>query len=123
MELWAVNAAGAGPLTTLTASAPAPAAVTQAEVEASARSLTLKSVTGPAGTGYVLIQGRSPEFGASEVTSFQVIDKLPFTLSGLSPETTYYFRLAVKDAWFDDVPSSYALLNFSGVLSVTTAAD
>jgi len=85
-------------------------------------------VTGPAPigqdgvTGYVLLQGATPDFDASSVTGMQIISALPYTLSGLTPETTYYFRLAGKDAWFDDVPASYAALNFSGVLPVTTTA-
>lgn len=123
-DVWAVNDAGPGPVSTATASSPIPGAVADAEVEVGTDSITLKSVTGPAGgTGYVLLQGKTPDFDASGVTSMQVIEKLPFTLSGLKPATTYYFRLAVKDAWFDDVPSSYASLNYSGVLSVTTLPE
>ena len=127
-EVWARNAAGPGPVVTASAEAAAPAAVTAADISVGADSITLNSVTGPAPigqdgvTGYVLLQGATPDFDASSVTGMQIISALPYTLSGLTPETTYYFRLAGKDAWFDDVPASYAALNFSGVLPVTTTA-
>ena len=115
-------------MVTASAEAAAPAAVTAADISVGADSITLNSVTGPSPigqdgvTGYVLLQGATPDFDASSVTGMQIISALPYTLSGLTPETTYYFRLAGKDAWFDDVPASYAALNFSGVLPVTTTA-
>lgn len=128
-EVWALNSAGLGPVATASAEVPAPQAVTDADVNAGTNSITLNSVSGPAPigqqdvTGYVLIQGATPDFSASAVTGMQVINALPYTLAGLTPETTYYFRIAAKDAWFDDAPTSYASLNFSGVLAVTTAAE
>ena len=126
VEAWGVNDAGPGPVAAAQASAPAPAQVTGAEVSATADSITLSAVTGPPPvgegvTGYVLLQGAAPDFGVSAVTGMRIITALPFTLSGLTPGTTFYFRLAAKDAWFDAVPTSYAALNFSGVLPVTTA--
>lgn len=126
-DVWALNAAGPGPLVTVSAEVPAPEAVTDANVSAGADSITLNSVSGPAPigqgvTGYVLLQGATPDFDASSVTGMQIISALPYTLSGLTPGTTYYFRIAAKDAWFDDVPTSYSSLNFSGVLAVTTTA-
>lgn len=125
-EVWARNNAGPGPTVTASAEAAAPAVVTDVDISAGADSITLNRVTGPGPigqgvTGYVLLQGAVPDFGASSVTGMQVINALPHTLSGLTPGTTYYFRIAAKDAWFDDVPASYASLNFSGVLAVTTA--
>lgn len=127
-DVWAVNSAGPGPVATASAEVPAPQAVTDANVSVGADSITLNSVSGPAPigqqgvTGYVLLQGATPDFSASAVTGMQVINALPHTLSGLTPGTTYYFRIAARDAWFDDVPTSYASLNFSGVLAVTTTA-
>lgn len=122
-QVWAENASGMGPIASATAEAPAPAVVTDASIDIGSDSITLNSVTGPGDvTGYVLLQGATPDFDASSITSMQTISSLPFTLSGLTPETTYYFRIAGKDAWFDDVPTSYASLNFSAVLPITTAA-
>ena len=128
-RIWAMNSAGTGPVSEVSANARPPETVTDADVAVGADSLTLNGVGGPASvgeggvTGYVLLEGDEPDFDASSVTGMRIIGALPYTLSGLTPETTYYFRLAGKDAWFDDVPGSYASLNYSDVLTVTTLAD
>lgn len=120
-EIWARNAAGPGPVVTVSAEAKAPEVITDADINVDENSITLNAVTGPTDvTGYVLLQGASEDFDASSVTGMQIINEVPYTLSGLTPATTYYFRIAGKDAWFDDVPTSYATLNYSNVLSVTT---
>jgi hypothetical protein len=72
-------------------------------------------------TGFVVARGAFDGFGVGDVLEHRITNALPYTWSGLTPNTVYYFRLAAKDA-FSDVTANYLDLNYSAVMQVTTGA-
>lgn len=111
----ATSAAGVAEL-----SDPAPDMVTDAEVEIGADSVTLVSVTPDAATdktGYVIVRGDTADFGISQVSELRQTTSLPYMWSGLTAGV-YYFRIAVKDSFFD-VARQPEALNWSSVVAVT----
>ncbi len=114
----AVGANGSSAMASLALSDPAPDAPESAEISVSGSDITLESVTPDAsdGTGYVILRGETASFTASEVSEMKKITSLPYTWSGFDAGT-YYFRVAVRDAFFDLTSNLYTL-NWSGVLTV-----
>lgn len=115
----AVGVAGTSPGASLTLSDPAPAAPMDANVVIGASGVTLESVTpdqAPDKTGYVLVRGDTPDFTAAQVLELRQAAALPYAWEGLAAGTSY-FRVAVKDAFFD-IARNPLSLNWSPVLSV-----
>lgn len=111
----ATSAAGVAEL-----SDPAPDMVTDAEVEIGTDSVTLVSVMPDAATdktGYVIVRGDTADFGISQVSELRQTTSLPYVWGGLTAGT-YYFRLAVKDSFYD-VARQPESLNWSPVVAVT----
>lgn len=111
----ATSAAGVAEL-----SDPAPDMVTDAEVEIGTDSITLVSVTPDAATdktGYVIVRGDTADFGISQMSELRQTTSLPYVWGGLTAGT-YYFRIAVKDSFYD-VARQPESLNWSAVLPVT----
>lgn len=111
----ATSAAGVAEL-----SDPAPEMVTDAEVEIGTDSITLVSVTPDAATdktGYVIVRGDTADFGISQVSELRQTASLPYAWGGLTAGT-YYFRIAIKDSFFD-VARQPETLNWSPVVAVT----
>lgn len=121
MDVLAVNEAGESPAGSVSVSDPAPTVTGALSVTASATSVVLSGL-GVAGeyTGFVLVRGASANFGASGIVESRVINNLPYTWAGLTPNTEYYFRAAAKDAFFD-VAGDFADLNYSDVITIKTA--
>jgi hypothetical protein len=101
-----------------------PPTLISAEYEAGPDSITLKTaeINGE-NTGVLMVRGAGPDFGIGEAVESRTVgaDALPFTWDGLAPETTYYFRLAAKDAFFD-IASGLLDLNYTDVRAITTPA-
>lgn len=113
-----VNATSAAGVAEL--SDPAPDMVTDAEIEIGADSVTLVSVTPDAATdktGYVIVRGDTADFGISQVSELRQTTSLPYVWGGLTPGV-YYFRIAVKDGFYD-VARQPETLNWSPVVAVT----
>lgn len=111
----ATSAAGVAEL-----SDPAPDMVTDAEVEIGADSVTLVSVTPDESTdktGYVIVRGDTADFGISHVSEMRQTASLPYVWGGLTPGV-YYFRIAVKDGFYD-IARQPETLNWSPVVAVT----
>ena len=114
----ATSAAGVAEL-----SDPAPDMVTDAEVEVGTDSVTLVSVTPDAATdktGYVIVRGDTADFSTSQVSEMRQTTSLPYVWGGLTAGT-YYFRIAVKDSFYD-VARQPESLNWSPVVAVTIGA-
>lgn len=122
----AVNSAGASAFTTLTVSDTAPAIISPEDIQSTvtAASVTLQAVAGTDAdsTGYVLARGANAAFLLDAVMEMRIITSLPYTWENLAPATTYYFRIAAKDAFFD-AAADYADLQFSAVFTVQTGAE
>ena len=100
----------------------APEAPTDAQITIGADSVTLQSVSpAPAAdsTGYVILEGAGPEFTTSQVLEMRQTSSLPYTWGGLTAGT-HYFRIAVKDGFFD-IARNPLDLQWSGVLPVAIA--
>ena len=113
-----VNATSAAGVAEL--SDPAPDMVTDAEIEIGTDSVTLVSVTPDAATdktGYVIVRGDTADFGISQVSEMRQTTSLPYVWGGLTAGV-YYFRIAVKDGFYD-VARQPETLNWSAVLTVT----
>lgn len=120
-----VSAAGAGgtsKATYLTLSDAAPKKPTAAEVQTSGAGVTLKSVTPSAtdGTGYMIAMGATSTFQVSQASEFRQTTTLPYTWSNLTAGK-HYFRVAVKDQFYDLGSEAPAALNWSDVLTVEIA--
>lgn len=99
---------------------PAPNAPATANVIAGETSITLESVSPDDAidkTGYVLLRGDASDFGINQVIEMRKIDALPYTWEGLTAGT-YYFRVAIKDAFFD-ISGDLMELNWSPALEIT----
>jgi hypothetical protein len=70
-------------------------------------------------TGFIMLRGNDDDFGTEGISEIRYTNTLPYEWTGLSPETTYYFRVAPKDA-FSDLTGKYFDLNFSPVLQALT---
>lgn len=115
----AVGAAGSSPEATVALSDPAPVAPVDAEVVIGASGVTLESVTpdeAPDKTGYVIVRGDAPGFTAAQAAELRQTAALPYVWDGLAAGT-YYFRVVVKDAFFDLARNPLSL-NWSPVLAV-----
>lgn len=113
-----VNATSAAGVAEL--SDPAPDMVTDAEIEIGTDSITLVSVTPDAATdktGYVIVRGDTADFGLLQVSEMRQTTSLPYVWGGLTAGV-YYFRIAVKDGFYD-VARQPETLNWSAVLTVT----
>lgn len=98
---------------------PAPTAV---QYTVAANSIALNSVTMEPDiehSGFVIVRGASPDFGLDDFLEMKTSRTLPFTWSGLTPNTTYYFRIAAKDAFYD-IAADHLALKYSDVLAITT---
>lgn len=115
----AVGAAGTSPEATVALSDPVPEAPEAAEVIVGESGVTLQSVTpdeAPDKTGYVIVRGDAPDFTAAQAAELRQTAALPYVWDGLTAGT-YYFRVAVKDAFFDLARNPLGL-NWSPVLAV-----
>lgn len=115
----AVGAAGTSPEATVALSDPAPEAPEAAEVIMGESGVTLQSVTpdeAPDKTGYVIVRGDTSDFTAAQAAELRQTAALPHVWGGLTAGT-YYFRVAVKDAFFDLARNPLGL-NWSPVLAV-----
>ena len=102
----------------------APEAPTDAEISIGTDSVTLESVTPDAATdktGYVIVRGDTADFGLSQVVEMRQTTSLPYIWGGLSTGT-YFFRVAVKDGFYD-VGRNPAALNWSAVLPVEVTGE
>jgi hypothetical protein len=70
-------------------------------------------------TGFMIIRGNNADFSIDGALEVQNTSSIPFTWSGLTKNTTYYFRIAIRDK-ISDVTGNYYELLFSPVLTVTT---
>lgn len=122
-EVVAVNEVGESPPGVVSADDPAPDTVFDIDGVTGENSVTLEhaSVEGEY-TGFVLIRGLAADFDASGIAESRIVDALPYTWTGLESGTTYYFRIAAKDAFFD-VSGDFASLNYSDVLVVTPGTE
>lgn len=103
---------------------PAPEAPTDAVISIGEDSITLESVTPDEAadkTGYVIVRGDTADFGLSQVVELRQTASLPYVWSGLSAGT-YFFRVAVKDGFYD-VGRNPAALNWSAALTVSIPTD
>lgn len=115
----AVGAAGTSPEATVALSDPVPEAPEAAEVIVGESGVTLQSVTpdeAPDKTGYVIVRGDAPDFTAAQAAELRQTAALPYVWDSLTAGT-YYFRVAVKDAFFDLARNPLGL-NWSPVLAV-----
>lgn len=115
----AVGAAGTSPEATVALSDPVPEAPEAAEVIVGESGVTLQSVTpdeAPDKTGYVIVRGDAPDFTAAQAAELRQTAALPYVWDGLTAGT-YYFRVAVKDAFFDLARNPLGL-NWNPVLAV-----
>lgn len=115
----AVGAAGTSPEATVALSDPVPEAPEAAEVIVGESGVTLQSVTpdeAPDKTGYVIVRGDAPDFTAAQAAELRQTAALPYVWDGLTAGT-YYFRVAVKDAFFDLARNPLGL-NWSPVRAV-----
>jgi hypothetical protein len=87
-------------------------------------SITLSDIlTNEVHTGVGVVRGITAVFPLEETVESRWSNTLPFTWTGLQPNTTYYFRVAAKDAFFDTFGSNdFGDLNWSEVQAVTTGA-
>jgi hypothetical protein len=119
----ASNASGESLPAALDISDPAPAVIAAEDLTAvpGVSGVTLDRTDDPETdiTGYVLARGATPDFAFAQVLESRIVTGLPYTWTGLEPDTVYYFRVAAKDAFFD-VAGDYANLPFGGVVTVTT---
>jgi hypothetical protein len=119
----AANEAGESTAGTVSAQDTVPTLTGTLEGEVAATSVTLSGAEAVGEyTGFVIAQGSTADFTASGATAVRVVNALPYTWDGLTPETAYYFRVAPKDAFFD-VAGDFDDLNYSSVISVTTLAS
>lgn len=117
--LSAVGAGGTSPEAKLALSDPAPEAPESAEVTVSESGVTLKSVTPDKAadrTGYVIVRGDMPDFTVAQVSELRQATALPYVWGGLEAGT-HYFRVAVKDSFFD-IARNPLELNWSSALTV-----
>lgn len=121
LDVLAVNEAGESPVGSVAASDPVPTVTGALSATIGATSVVLSGL-GVAGdyTGFVLVRGATATFGASGIVESRVINNLPYTWAGLTPNTEYYFRAAAKDAFFD-VAGDFAALAYSDVITIKTA--
>lgn len=120
----AVGANGTSDAGVAKLSDPAPKAPTDAVISIGEDSITLESVTPDEAadrTGYVIVRGDTADFGLSQVVELRQTASLPYVWGGLSAGT-YFFRVAVKDGFYD-VGRNPAALNWSGVLTVEVAGE
>lgn len=99
---------------------PAPEAPTDSVISIGEDSITLESVTPDEAadrTGYVIVRGDTADFGLSQVVELRQTASLPYVWGGLSAGT-YFFRVAVKDGFYD-VGRNPAALNWSAALTVS----
>jgi sulfur carrier protein ThiS len=73
-------------------------------------------------TGFVISRGLFDNFTANETIEIRSATALPYTWTGLAPETPYYFRIAAKDSFFD-VTQRYDSLNYSESFEIYTLAE
>ena len=106
---------------------PLPLAPTSASIISEETSLVLNELVMPSTvdvTGYVILRGDSPAFGIDAVQEMRVAQRIPYTWSGLQAGTTYYFRIAPKDAFYDLTGQTGVLgLNYSAVLTAKTTGQ
>lgn len=98
---------------------PAPDAPESADIVIHETSVTLESVIPDESedkAGYVLLRGETADFEMNQVVEMRQTDALPYIWTGLEPGT-YFFRVAVKDAFFEIVKNPLDL-NWSPVLTV-----
>lgn len=73
-------------------------------------------------TGLVVVRGDSEDFDAEGALGYRRTGDLPFTWTGLEPDTVYYFRLASADAFYE-VKGNLMDLNYSSVLTISTQPE
>jgi hypothetical protein len=125
LDVIAVNAMGSSDPEGVDVSDPAPAEIPIANIEGEpgTDSLTLTSVGDVEDdvTGFIVARGMYPNFTAEETIDQRTIEALPYTWSALEPDTTYYFRIAAKDTFFD-ATQKYDSLLYSESFEITTLA-
>lgn len=95
-----------------------------ASVEVGATSLTISNAEADsATTGLIIARGSNSNFQPLEVLETKTVNlnALPFTWSGLTTGTTYYFRIAATDAFFTATQNKLDL-EWSDVYPVTPGA-
>lgn len=115
------GANGASAEAALSLEDPAPSGVIEADVLGAAESVTLRGVvpdTAQGATGYVLARGEGPDFEPARGLAMRQAASLPYTWSGLAAGRQY-FRVAVKDAFFE-LTQNPLELNWSPVVTVET---
>jgi hypothetical protein len=122
----AINVTGSSDPTEVTLSDPAPAVILVDNIqgEPGVDTLTLTDVGEVEAdvTGFIIARGLFGSFTAGETVEIRQISALPYTWTGLAPETPYYFRVAAKDSFFD-VTQKYDSLNYSESFEVITLAE
>ena len=72
-------------------------------------------------TGFAVVRGDTADFELQGIVELRLAGGVPWTWTGLQPDTDYHFRVAAKDA-LADLLSYYLDLNWSGVFTLHTAA-
>lgn len=123
----AKSSIGTSEAMTIDFSDPLPLAPAGASIISEETSLVLNELVMPSTvdvTGYVILRGDSPTFGIDAVQEMRVAQRIPYTWSGLQAGTTYYFRIAPKDAFYDLTGQTGVLgLNYSAVLTAKTTGQ
>jgi hypothetical protein len=122
----AANGTGSSDPAEVLLSDPAPAEIQVENIqgEPAADSLTLADVGTVEDdvTGFIIARGLFDNFTTAETVEVRSAAALPYTWTGLAPETLYYFRIAAKDTFFD-ASQKYDSLNYSQSFEVTTLAE
>jgi hypothetical protein len=122
----AVNAMGSSDPAQVILSDPAPAEIPVESIqgEPAVDSLTLSDAGEVEDdvTGFIIGRGLFDNFTAGETVEIRNVSALPYTWTGLAPDTPYYFRVAAKDSFFD-VTQKYDSLNYSESFEIATLPE
>lgn len=116
----AIGTNGTSDESVVTISDPAPEAPQDAVVEIGDGQVSLVSVmpdNATDKTGYVIVRGDTADFGITQLVEMRQVTALPYIWGGLTAGT-YYFRIAIKDGFWD-VAREPENLNWSAVLTVS----
>ena len=119
-DVIAVNTAGESAVGSITASDLPPTVISYSGSVTSNSATLTAAASSQKATGFVLVRGASADFVVPSILESRVVASLPYTWTGLSPNTTYYFRVAAKDAFFD-VSGDLESLTYTDVIVITTS--